>query len=269
VNDIEQLTRGYNNLGELVLEEGQVDHAGELYDAARIAAARFGHWLGQRWLDAQEGVHYYYAGDWERSQSLLDAYLAEVEDGSPHYMESSARFARAGLRYARGDTGGALEDVDRGITLARAAKDPQAVIALTGAARILFAEGKVAETLSLLREALGHGYVPYYAAFDAAWLQYQLGAQGAKLEVPTASEAWRFVAADLAEGKLVELADRLSAIGYVVEEAHVRLRAAEELVAAGRRAEADEQLRRALAYFRSVGASRYVREGEALLAASA
>jgi class 3 adenylate cyclase len=50
---------------------------------------------------------------------------------------------------------------------------------------------------------------------------------------------------------------------------NVVLRAARELVSAGRRAEADEQLRRALAFYRMVGATRYVREGEALLAASA
>ena len=48
-----------------------------------------------------------------------------------------------------------------------------------------------------------------------------------------------------------------------------RLRAAEVLVEAGRRAEADEQLQRALAFFRSVRATRYIRQGEALLAASA
>ena len=48
-----------------------------------------------------------------------------------------------------------------------------------------------------------------------------------------------------------------------------RLCAAEQLVSEGRRAEADEQLRPALAFYRSVGAKRYVREGEALLAASA
>jgi hypothetical protein len=47
------------------------------------------------------------------------------------------------------------------------------------------------------------------------------------------------------------------------------MHAAAQLVAEGRRAEADEQLRRALAFYRSVGATRYVREGEALLAASA
>ena len=50
-------------------------------------------------------------------------------------------------------------------------------------------------------------------------------------------------------------------------EAFARLRAAEQLLAEGRRAEADDQLHESLAFWRSVRASRYVREGEALLAA--
>ena len=59
------------------------------------------------------------------------------------------------------------------------------------------------------------------------------------------------------------------AMGVTGYESLARLRAAEGLAAAGRRAEADAQLQRALAFFRSVGATRYIREGEALLAASA
>jgi hypothetical protein len=47
------------------------------------------------------------------------------------------------------------------------------------------------------------------------------------------------------------------------------LRAAETYAAQGRRIEANEQLSRALQFWRSVGAKRYVREGEALLAKSA
>jgi hypothetical protein len=66
---------------------------------------------------------------------------------------------------------------------------------------------------------------------------------------------------------------RLSAlcheIGSVYGEAYTRLRAAERLVAEGRRAEADAQLQHALAFFRAVGATPYVREGEALLARTA
>ena len=47
------------------------------------------------------------------------------------------------------------------------------------------------------------------------------------------------------------------------------LQAATRLAGEGPRAEADTQLNEALGFYRSVGASRYVREGEALLAASA
>ncbi len=45
--------------------------------------------------------------------------------------------------------------------------------------------------------------------------------------------------------------------------------AAKALVAQGRRPEADAQLAKALAFYRSVGAKRYLREAEALLAATA
>ena len=58
-------------------------------------------------------------------------------------------------------------------------------------------------------------------------------------------------------------------VGHRPAEAYARLRAAELLVGEGRRAEADAVLGQALAFWRSVGATAYVREGEALLAASA
>lgn len=58
-------------------------------------------------------------------------------------------------------------------------------------------------------------------------------------------------------------------MGAVTEEAHDRLWLAVALVEQNRRAEADIQLQKALAFYRSVGASRYIRHGETLLAASA
>jgi hypothetical protein len=57
-------------------------------------------------------------------------------------------------------------------------------------------------------------------------------------------------------------------LGSLHAEAYTRLRAAEQLVAEGRSGEADVQLQKALGFYRSVGATRFVREGEALLAAS-
>jgi hypothetical protein len=58
-------------------------------------------------------------------------------------------------------------------------------------------------------------------------------------------------------------------MGAARSAALARLRAAQELVATGRPAEASDQLRQALGFFRSVGAARFIREGEGLLAASA
>jgi len=64
-------------------------------------------------------------------------------------------------------------------------------------------------------------------------------------------------------------ADVYAAIGSRPDEAYARLRAAEQLAADGRDAEAEEQRADALAFYRSVGAARYVVEAEGLLAASA
>jgi len=58
-------------------------------------------------------------------------------------------------------------------------------------------------------------------------------------------------------------------IFFLVALSVARLRAAKQLVEEGRRAEADAELNRALAFYREVGATTYVREGEALLAESA
>jgi hypothetical protein len=78
----------------------------------------------------------------------------------------------------------------------------------------------------------------------------------------------RSVAAVL-DGEFERAADILAEHAWRVDEAELRLRAAEALVAAGRRPEADVQLQKALGFYRSVGATRFIREGEALLAATA
>ncbi len=64
-------------------------------------------------------------------------------------------------------------------------------------------------------------------------------------------------------------AEVLQRAGSRTDAARTRLTAAERYQAAARHAEADEQLHEALAFYRGVGATRYVRLGERLLAASA
>jgi hypothetical protein len=106
--------------------------------------------------------------------------------------------------------------------------------------------------LALLLEALGRPGAPIIEACDA------------RPRIP-----WLQAAAAVARGEHADAADRLAELRTPPLEAAVRLRAAERLLAKGRRAEADAQLQKALAFYRSVGAARYIREGKALLAATA
>ena len=56
----------------------------------------------------------------------------------------------------------------------------------------------------------------------------------------------------------------LAEIAFRPGEAYTRLRAAEELAGAGRTAEAEAHLEPALDFYREVGATRFIGEGEAL-----
>jgi hypothetical protein len=89
------------------------------------------------------------------------------------------------------------------------------------------------------------------------------------LDRSTMQTRWGDAVRRYVEGDPVGAADAFAEMGAVAEEAYMRLRAAEALVAAGRRPEADAQLQGALAFYSSVGAARYVAEAESLLTASA
>ena len=79
---------------------------------------------------------------------------------------------------------------------------------------------------------------------------------------------WYVAAQALIDQEFVAAAEVLDSMGAARAAAQVRLRAAQEFARSGRRAEADDQLRRALSFFRSVDATRFIREAEALLAAT-
>jgi thioredoxin-like negative regulator of GroEL len=93
--------------------------------------------------------------------------------------------------------------------------------------------------------------------------------EGARFCNNSAAPLGADAAAAYGTGAFEEAAEIYADIGALPDEAHARLRAAEALVAAGRRAEADAQLQQALAFYRSVGATGYIREAEGLFAASA
>jgi hypothetical protein len=79
---------------------------------------------------------------------------------------------------------------------------------------------------------------------------------------------WSEAASAIVGGDLVQAATILEGTGARTLVAAVRLRAARVAAAEGRRAEAADQLAAALAFYHEVGATAYVHEAEALLAAA-
>ena len=105
--------------------------------------------------------------------------------------------------------------------------------------------------------------------FDAAWVADRIGLTEALRQfASTTSHSDDERIFDVLDENFAALADRDEAEGRLVSAARAHLRAAEQFVGEGRRAEADMHLDKALAFYRSVGATRYVREAEGLLAAA-
>ena len=259
--------RAYLNLGSHLS-----DSAGDLARAEAVTreglafSERMGFSLtASRWFYGNLTDATYLRGAWDEALALAEAEV--VRD--PHYMQQVARSIRAYIRLGRGDLAGAVEDVEYALRDARAIRDPQALLpALVLAAEVASAKGDVSEARRLLGE-LGQ---PERAAgtwvVSAALLYRELDRAPTWLleDARSPTTPWRAAARAVVRGELHSAADILHETGARTLEAAVRLRAAEQELAGGCRAEAEAQLERALAFYREVGASAYLRRAEALLA---
>ena len=113
---------------------------------------------------------------------------------------------------------------------------------------LLFVEQKLGPTLV----ALDRG-----SDFEAAMGRYE------------AMSKWVDAGLALGRSDLAAAVELSAEIGSKPEEAEARLQLAASLVLAGRRDEADAELAKALAFYRSVDAGARIREAESLLAAPA
>jgi tetratricopeptide (TPR) repeat protein len=276
-NAVQQLQRGYVNLAEVYWRHDQLDDAAELLREARRAGREFGDPYLQRWLDTEQSEVAYLMGQWSEAEEQANAFVADVEAGLPYTTESIARCVRTEIWRARGDVPAAAAEAERALAAAREVGDPQNV----GPALVVLAwarldEGRDEEATALVEELLasvsddgGFGYFRWIV--DSAWLARAVGRVDDWRACATNELPSRYLDAGeaVARGDDELAAELLEAKGHVTEAAYARLRAAEHLVAEGRRAEADPQLHAALAFYRSVGAAAFVARGEALLAESA
>jgi predicted ATPase/class 3 adenylate cyclase len=265
-----EMCRAMGNLASQYWVAGEVECAAELWRQAAEESVRYGQRGFERWFRGLQGKIEYERGHWREARAHADAFIAEVEAGSPHYLAAESYSVRAVLRAGSGED--PREDAERGLELARRGKDPQLLyqsLALTSFALFVSGDGDAALSLaqeveSALAEAstLGFADVQLHVV---AWVLTDFG-RGEGIAATLESESvcdipWVQAGSAFARGDAAGAADLLGGIGALSSEAYCRLAAA--------RAGDLAQLERALAFHRSVGATRFVQEGEALLAASA
>ena len=178
---------------------------------------------------------------------------------------------------ARGREDAAFAAFARARELGREAGEPQAALPAFSAEAFAFAEvgDRVRATAAvdeLLADALSQQRFELWL-YPAVFALDELGRLDDLRGVLPAEGAsvvrWVDAGRLHAEGDLAGAADVLREIGSATDEARTRIRLAEQLAAAGHRADADAELARATAFYRSVGATFYLRRAERVLAASA
>jgi tetratricopeptide (TPR) repeat protein len=261
-----------NNLANMLWRLGRLDEATTALDQAEAANERYGYGGGLRWLPGERMLDRWLRGDLVSAREIADQVIADASR-SAHYHEAPARCVRATVSLARGDVDAALADSERIMTLAQEVGEAQVIgPALVTRAQVLHAAGRLDEANSLVDGVLREHDLADPFQHELPLLVAELGRSAellAALAEEKAPTPWINAARAIASGDYGQGAEVYSAIGSRVLEARARLLRAEALIAGGRRADADAELGRALPSFRAVGASSYLRRGEALLAATA
>src|SRR5262249_42003300 len=86
-----EIARANGNIASLTLEFGEVARSFEAHLAAVEAAERWGLARATTWFRGERPEYDYHAGRWDDAQRHADAFIAEIEAGSPHYQEPSLR----------------------------------------------------------------------------------------------------------------------------------------------------------------------------------
>jgi class 3 adenylate cyclase len=258
------IVRGYGNYASHLHQKGETARAFELHREALAAAERFGIDSGIRWQRGERVEFDYHAGRWDEAVQGVETLLADSEDRPRHFMDPILHGFRALLLAARGDLIAALEEDDRQIGLAHNL-DPQSLhpsLSYSAFLRATVGEREVAtERLDeLLRRWSEELQTVTFNPSELAFAAVLLGRQADFLAVSDTRRAthWLEAARTFASGDYLRAAELFSEIGSRPNEAYARLASGEAT-----------QIRHALEFYRSVGASYFVKRAEALLPASA
>jgi class 3 adenylate cyclase/tetratricopeptide (TPR) repeat protein len=263
-----EATRALNNLSSAHAQLGDFRRRGELLEEAIRIAEELGALALARFERAALVGNMMWTGRWDDALRLADEWQVE-SGGAPSSGELLILRNRALVRLARDDVDGALDDLDKALAGSQQMSEPQALLPTLGVAANVYVDLEreddaraVASEFMELKKWAGDWRILEFA-FVAARLGHAEGLRRLIEQLP----ATRMNDADLAlvSNDFGRAAQLLEEGGITFWAAHARLLHGQQLAAEGRRREAAEPLERALGFYRSVGATRYIRRAEALL----
>ena len=265
-NSPTEIIRAYNNLGSCSILLGDLTRGFEYQAKGRETAERFGNVFRIRWLRVERVIQDYLTGRWDEALRASAEFMAETESGSPHYMALLCRSMRGAIRVARGDIDGGLADTEGGLSDAQAIRDPQLLYpALSRHAAALVLSGRLDEAASVAQQLLEEWRgTSTYTAGD--WIA-PLASTLALLGRGRPSSMWRSRKFTRAGSTRPSSSPRETSPPPPTSMPRWGPSPTRPMPVCG--LAANPRYRRALEFFRSVSAVRYVQEGEALLARTA
>jgi class 3 adenylate cyclase/tetratricopeptide (TPR) repeat protein len=248
------------------------------HEASREAVA-----LGEREGDLQSAwfargnlaQSAYDLGEWDEALELVDSFGAAPEGA--RYQQALIGSVRAQILTARDRADEALAVMREILEFVTSQGDPQVAWSqLAEYSRLALRCGLREEAearLDELAEAIAaHESVGdplrWHVEYVLALCDLDRNAQARVIVGRLAAGTWRTACETIVGGEHGRAADLLEATGDKPLQAELRLRAAADLAAEGRLTEAHAQLERARAFWTSVGATAYLREADAVLAAA-
>jgi class 3 adenylate cyclase/tetratricopeptide (TPR) repeat protein len=268
LNIADEITRGWNNRATMKVLLGRLSEAyHDLAETYRLAQ-HFGQRGFIRWFEGGPIIGPLWSdGRWDEVVERATAFIDGLGNEG-HYQAASSYMQRGMVRAARGEDADAAEDAERTLELSRPVGDPQLTgSTLLATAFIYMTIGDRTRAAELFDESLdyirGFGDLGWMVVelHGLAWVARKLD-RGDELREAVKDEhletPWLLAARAILAGDFVRAADIFGEMGDVSLEAFNRLQTGIE-----------PEVRQALDFYRRVGATRYIREGEALLAASA
>lgn len=260
--------RWYTNLACALETLGDLPGGSAARSAAENRAERFESERTLRWVRCSRVSEHYWRGRWDAAIQAVDGFVEEWSHGRSHYLLSVCRAWRGRIRLARGAVDAALEDAAAALDLARAVGDPQNLApALAFHTWALLAAGRADEARVLIEEllpGLAGKVLKEDLGVDLPASLVALGYPAAVLDRGIPSTPWLDAAKAFVAGHPRRAAEIYARIGSRPDEAHARLAAARRLAGDGRSDEARVELDAAVAFYREVGASAYLRDATRL-----